>query len=124
MILHSIFKVITKKFTILAASLKCWECTFANCLTGINYFGLEKVCSGEDPVCVKQELGEDYIKRTCQHSIKYVNLTTLDSQCLEYNGLRTCYCTKSKCNSAFRYTPRLIFSVSLFVVFHNSLFNT
>jgi len=104
--------------------LKCWECSFENCLTGINYFGHEKVCGGEDPVCVKQELEKDQIKRTCQHSIKFANLTALHSQCLEYKGLKTCYCTKDKCNTASRYIPQSIFSVSLFVVFYNSLFNT
>lgn len=99
------------------ASLKCWKCTFGNCLAGINYFGIEEVCGGEDPVCVKQELGKDKIQRTCQHSIKYATLTALDAQCLEYNGLKTCYCTKNKCNSASRYIPHSVASASLFVIF-------
>ena len=80
-------------------SLKCWTCTFGKCLTGINYYGVEKICKGYKPVCVKTESGGKF-SRTCTSSGIFIDLRPLDSKCLDYNDVKTCYCTTDNCNFA------------------------
>ena len=90
--------------TCLVDSLKCWTCTFGKCLTGINYFGVEKTCKGFEPVCVKKE-SENKISRTCHSSDAFVHLKSLDSTCLTYSGVKICYCTRDNCNSVSKFSP-------------------
>lgn len=90
--------------TLAVESLKCWTCTYGKCLIGINYFGVEKICKGYQPVCVKKETQEK-IGRRCQSSSAYIYLRSLDSKCLEYNGVRLCYCNKDNCNQASQSIP-------------------
>ena len=91
-------------FTLAVESLKCWTCTYGKCLIGINYYGVEKTCKGYQPVCVKKETQEK-IGRTCQSSNAYIYLRSLDSKCIEYNGVKLCYFKKDNCNQALQLIP-------------------
>ena len=95
-------------------SLKCWTCTFGKCLTGINYYGVEKICKGYKPVCVKTESVGKF-SRTCTSSGIFIDLRPLDSKCLDYNDVKTCYCTTDNCNFA-SYLCSSPISVNIFIL--------
>ena len=52
-------------------NLTCFECTSGECQNSSTFLGIETICKGNDPICIKQILKNRHVTRGCQYSFNY-----------------------------------------------------
>ena len=112
--------VLLRAISILVLSLKCFRCVSGKCQTSSTYFGTEKICTGFDPVCIRQIRRDGNVTRDCQYSFNYAPPKGLDGQCITFKEKETCFCTGDKCNIGLENQPILVvlvltFGISVFL---------
>ena len=110
-----------------ALNLTCFECTSGEYQNSSTFFGIDTICKGSDPICIKQIHGDGHVTRGCQYSSNYaLDANTLRtypnpkrqfiSQCKKYGGKETCYCLTDKCNPSQTCKPVMVLVILTFLI--------